>query len=155
MNTIEDKVDETMDTVLRHSRALSRKAVAYQEQIDRELDSILEFKQMMLDGAAEVKAINDSLEHLTWSSHKADKKLLETVENVETVCTLLLHGILLKEKELLETLSLYQQFPNIVAPFIDEIDNLQENLETLHEVFFDIPNDEEFQRINGMLTDCK
>jgi hypothetical protein len=154
MNTIEYKVGDTMTTVIRGYHRLAKSVMNTQERMDKILDAVLDFSKKTEQRTREIKVINELIQKLTWLTNPPDAEDMEAIEIIIASCTQLLSDILFKEKEFLESSELIKHLPTVITSYLEEVENLEENVHDLHEIFFVLPQNEEFQKLNHSLAGC-
>lgn len=153
MNTIRNSVDATMTTVIRGYHRLTKTPINTREQIDTMLDAILDYRHLMENRTEEIRRINELVQKLTWTSDPPNEADMEALEIIIDSCTHMLNDFLIKEKTFLESSELLKHLPTAIDSFLEEVENLEENIDDLREIFFVIPQDKEFQKLNQQLRD--
>ena len=121
-----------------------------EEKVDLLLDTIIEFKEMLVNKSSRILDINERIEKLTWYS------------NLDDECLMLLNDLISSAKDLRSTL--IRQYASLnslrkkgiakeeIKDFKYSIDELKESYEDLESVFFFLPKIQGFKETTKRLS---
>lgn len=140
--SIRTEIQKTFTEVRNASFYEKNQPLMEDEKINQLLDSILEFKNTLINKTEKIYGINESLEKITWFN------------NLDEECFMLLNDLISSARDLRGTLIRQYIGMNIlrikgvakveIKDFKNAIDELKETYEDLESVFFFLPKMQDF-----------
>jgi hypothetical protein len=155
MKAVEDSVQDTMNEVLRNSLRFTKSVESQEELINKTLDIILEFTEVLKSQMDQLESINSLLNRLTWITDTSNQQNIEDIEIILRNLTFLRDHVVKNVKEHLAADSLIaRDCPLIVKAYMETIEDFEESLEEVYNIFFVLPYDEEYQELQRQIADC-
>jgi len=155
MKAAEDSVQDTMNEVLRNSHRFTKSVESQEELINKTLDIILEFTEALKSQMDQIESINSLLNRLTWITDTSNQQNIEDIEIILRNLTFLRDHVVKNVKEHLTNDSLVARDCSlIVKAYMETIEDFEESLEEVYNIFFVLPYDEEYQELQRQIADC-
>lgn len=144
MNSTKDpKIEGALNQVAKISYTIKSEHDSMQDIIDKALDELLLFKQLIEKKTRELKAANELLRVLTWIDEPHNEEILVQI-NVVEVLTKELNKRIQSEIKRIKKTKLPEICPSFLGLYFSEAECFEENIELIHQIFFELRNDEEF-----------
>jgi hypothetical protein len=114
-----------------------------QELMDSALDELLLFTTFIEKKTVELKMVNDILRALTWIDEPVDDDSLVKINMIEVI-TKEINIKIQAEITSIKSTTLPEMCPSLLEKYFEESESLIENIELIHEIFFELRQDEEF-----------
>lgn len=155
MKVIEGSVQDTMNEVLRNSHRFTKSVESHEEIINQTLDIILELTETIQSQMDQIESINGLLNRLTWITDTSNQQNIEDIEIIlRNLTSLRDHAIKNVKEHLANDSMIARDCPKIVKAYIDTIEDFEENLDEVYNIFFVLPYDEEYQELQRQIADC-
>lgn len=155
MKVIEGSVQDTMNEVLRNSHRFTKSVESHEEIINQTLDIILELTETIQSQMDQIESINGLLNRLTWITDTSNQQNIEDIEIIlRNLNSLRDHAIKNVKEHLANDSMIARDCPKIVKAYIDTIEDFEENLDEVYNIFFVLPYDEEYQELQRQIADC-
>lgn len=149
-STLNPNIEDAIEKVARLSYSIKSERGSIQELINRALDELLLFKEIIEKKTKELKLVNELLRILTWIDEPINEDSLVKINMIEVLTKELNERIQAEIKSIKNT-QLPEICPSLLEKYFDEAEYLEENINLIHQIFFELRGDQEFLDLIGQI----
>lgn len=149
-STLNPNIEDAIEKVARLSYSIKSERGSIQELINRALDELLLFKEIIEKKTKELKLVNELLRILTWIDEPINEDSLVKINMIEVLTKELNERIQAEIKSIKKT-QLPEICPSLLEKYFDEAEYLEENINLIHQIFFELRGDQEFLDLIGQI----
>jgi hypothetical protein len=141
--TLNNEIQNAFQKVTMASYAINQSGQPYEELINEALDKIITAKKVLQDKTLVIQQLNQTLDLLTWIETPMEGQAMAQIHGIIVLCRQI-------SKKLQDDIEFIKKSPKFeycdvaIEAFENEVDEFEEAVEDVNEIFFDIPNDLEF-----------